>query len=88
MEMNDYEEIEKKVLSILKRDKPTHMWEILKTTHKDKISERQTRNAMKFLVSKKYIMNERENRRFYRLTTEGKDYSDGMKNDADRNINQ
>ncbi len=73
--MIDYEEIEKNVLSILKQEEPTHIWEILKTTHNNGISERLTRKAMNYLVHKKCVSKQLG---FYKLTEEGKDYFDKL----------
>ncbi|VVB68782.1 Uncharacterised protein [uncultured archaeon] len=76
----DYEEIELKVLQAVHcngnqcRIKPVHIWEILKLTQKEGVSERRTKEAIDFLKNNGYVLNERGHPDLYRLTENGEAY--------------
>ncbi len=76
----DYDEIELKVLHAIHcnegqcRNEPIHIWEILKLTQKEGVSERRTKDAIDFLKTKGYILNERGHPDLYRLTENGDAY--------------
>lgn len=76
----DYEEIELKVLRAIHcngnqcRNEPVHIWEILKLTQKEGVSERRTKEAIDFLKTKGYILNERGRPDLYTLTENGEAY--------------
>jgi DNA-binding transcriptional regulator PaaX len=76
----DFEEIELKVLRAIYcngdqcRNEPVHIWEILKLTQKEGVSERRTKAAIDFLKTKGYILNERGHPDLYNLTEKGEAY--------------
>jgi DNA-binding transcriptional regulator PaaX len=71
-------EIEIKILGIeedkdiIKNNEYIHIWDILKIAQKNGISERQTRNAIKYLKSREMLEQSIKNNNEYKITEMGK----------------